>query len=86
MTGQRKWIKKSSKKGIVYEPQKCVKCGICVRMTEKYRKARINLYWQGFDIAIRAPFREPLDKALMVTAMKVAMPVHRCIGTPWFER
>lgn len=74
MTGQRKWITKViQRKGIVYEPQKCIKCGICVRLTEKYReKLGLTYIGRGFDIAIGVPFHESLDEALMVTAMKVA--------------
>ncbi len=74
MTGQRRWITKNlQKKGIVYEPQKCIKCGICVRLTEKYReKLGLTYIGRGFDIAIGVPFHESLDGALIVTAKKVA--------------
>jgi NADPH-dependent glutamate synthase beta subunit-like oxidoreductase len=59
--------------GIVYEPQKCIKCGICVRLTEKYReKLGLTYIGRGFDIEIGIPFNESLDAALTVTAALVA--------------
>jgi ferredoxin len=59
--------------GIVYEPQKCIKCGICVRLTEKYReKLGLTYIGRGFDIVIGIPFNESLDEALKETATMVA--------------
>jgi ferredoxin len=59
--------------GIVYEPQKCIKCGICVRLTEKYReKFGLTYIGRGFDIEIGIPFHESLDAALTDTAVLVA--------------
>jgi len=59
--------------GIVYEPQKCIKCGICVRLTEKYReKLGLTYIGRGFDIAIGIPFHESLDAAVKETAILVA--------------
>jgi NADPH-dependent glutamate synthase beta subunit-like oxidoreductase len=59
--------------GIVYEPEKCIKCGICVRLTEKYReKFGLTYIGRGFDIRIGIPFNETLDAALADTASLVA--------------
>lgn len=59
--------------GIVYEPGKCIKCGICVRLTAKYReKFGLTYIGRGFDIRIGIPFNESLDAALADTAALVA--------------
>jgi NADH dehydrogenase/NADH:ubiquinone oxidoreductase subunit G len=59
--------------GIVYEPEKCIKCGICVRLTEKYReKFGLTYIGRGFDIRVGIPFNETLDAALTDTAALVA--------------
>jgi ferredoxin len=58
---------------IIYEPTKCIKCGICVRLTsmhkEKYGLAFIG---RGFDVEIGVPFNETLKQGLAETAEMVA--------------
>lgn len=84
---RRDMTKKFQAAGIVYEPQKCIKCGICVRLTEKYReKFGLTFIGRGFDVEIGIPFDESLDAALEKVALKVA---HACptgalepIGSP----
>ena len=59
--------------GIVYEPGKCIKCGICVRLTEKYReKFGLTFIGRGFDVEIGIPFDESMDVALEKVALIVA--------------
>jgi NADPH-dependent glutamate synthase beta subunit-like oxidoreductase len=58
---------------VVYEPGKCIKCGICVRLTEKYgEKYGLTYIGRGFDIVINVPFNETLDAALKETSDLVA--------------
>lgn len=58
---------------IVFEPQKCIKCGICVKMTEKYGEALgLTFIGRGFDVEIGIPYNESLEDALRKTAEKVA--------------
>ena len=46
---------------MVYEPQKCIKCGICVRLTEKHgEKFGFTYIGRGFDVEIGIPFNEEL--------------------------
>jgi NADPH-dependent glutamate synthase beta subunit-like oxidoreductase len=60
-------------KGIVYEPEKCIKCGICVRLTEKYQEEFGFTYiGRGFDVEIGVPFNESLNEGLKLVAEKVA--------------
>lgn len=73
-TSERRNISKQINHGVVvYEPQKCIKCGICVRLTEKYGEPFGFTYiGRGFDVEIGVPFHEELEKGLTETAIKVA--------------
>jgi ferredoxin len=54
---------------VIYEPGKCIKCGLCVQITkkagEKFGLAFVN---RGFNARIETPFKEPLSQALEKTA------------------
>jgi ferredoxin len=54
---------------VIYEPGKCIKCGICVRITER-AKERFGLTFigRGFDTRVGAPFNESMANALEKTA------------------
>jgi hypothetical protein len=57
---------------VVYEPQKCIKCGICVRLTEKYgERFGFTFIGRGFDVVIGVPFSEELQSGLEKTAQLV---------------
>lgn len=73
-TSERQNITKQiNHNSVVYEPQKCIKCGICVRLTEKYgENLGLTYIGRGFDIEIGVPFSEELKKGLTETALKVA--------------
>ncbi|WP_297089790.1 FAD-dependent oxidoreductase [uncultured Draconibacterium sp.] len=73
-TSERRTITKQINHGaVVYEPQKCIKCGICVRLTGKYReKFGFTFIGRGFDVEIGVPFNEALKNGLTETAVKVA--------------
>ena len=73
-TSERRNITKQMNHGsVVYEPQKCIRCGICVRLTEKYgEKFGFTYIGRGFDVEIGVPFNEELEKGLTETAEKVA--------------
>ncbi|MFC1569903.1 hypothetical protein ACFL4L_06675, partial [bacterium] len=55
--------------GVIYEPGKCVKCGLCVRITAK-SKERLGLAFigRGFQVKVAVPFDEPLSAGLELTA------------------
>jgi predicted molibdopterin-dependent oxidoreductase YjgC len=54
---------------IVYEPGKCIKCGLCVKITEKHCEPfGLTFIGRGLDLQIEAPFNESLDKALTTAA------------------
>jgi len=55
--------------GIVYEPGKCIKCGICVRITERERESLgLAFIGRGFDVEVGVPFNESLEAGLEKTA------------------
>lgn len=42
---------------IVYEPEKCIKCSICVRITARHQEELgLTFIGKGFDVEISAPF------------------------------
>ncbi|MCB0547117.1 MAG: (2Fe-2S)-binding protein [Phaeodactylibacter sp.] len=60
----RKVVKKVIENGpALYEPEKCVKCGICVRLTARHQEAYgMTFIGKGFEIEIGIPFNEELRK------------------------
>jgi len=73
-TSQRRNISKQiNHASVIYEPQKCIRCGICVRLTEKDgEQFGFTYIGRGFDVEIGVPFNEELEKGLTETAVKVA--------------
>jgi len=58
---------------VIYEPSKCIKCGLCVRITEKYSEAfGFTFIGRGFEVVVGVPFNESLGKALEKVALEVA--------------
>ena len=61
------------REGIVYEPSKCIKCGICVRLTRQHREEfGFTFIGRGFDVKVGIPFNESVQKGLSKTAEIVA--------------
>ncbi|MBS0000262.1 MAG: (2Fe-2S)-binding protein [Cyclobacteriaceae bacterium] len=67
---ERKPVRKIFKnKPVVYEPEKCIKCGICVRITSKYKeKLGLTFIGKGFDVEVGVPFDQADLNALEKTA------------------
>lgn len=56
---------------VVYEPGKCIVCGICVQITEQLRDALgLTYIGRGFDVRVAVPFDERLDAALREAARR----------------
>jgi predicted molibdopterin-dependent oxidoreductase YjgC len=50
---------------VVYEPGKCIKCGICVKITERSGEPLgMAFLCRGYDSTVGVPFGETLDKGL----------------------
>lgn len=53
---------------IVYEPGKCIRCGLCVRITEKAgEKLGLAFAARGAEVRVAVPFNETLDQGVVKT-------------------
>lgn len=58
--------------GVVYEENKCIKCGKCVQLTREEKETfGFTFIGRGFDVKVGVPFNESLKKALSKTAKMV---------------
>ena len=65
--------KEFTPQNVVYEPAKCTKCGICVRITQQHQETfGFSFIGRGFDVKVGVPFSESVAKALEKTAALVA--------------
>jgi ferredoxin len=54
---------------IVFEPGKCIKCGICVRIARRAgERLGLTFIGRGFDVRVGVPFNETLEKGLQIAA------------------
>lgn len=74
LLGERNKLSKHFKQNvIVYEPEKCIKCGLCVEITNKHKEEfGLTFIGRGFDVRIKVPFGKSMDKALTSTAIECA--------------
>lgn len=74
LLGERQQLQKYFKQDvIVYEPEKCIKCGLCVEITAtKKEKFGLTFIGRGFDVKIKAPFDKSMNEALTSTAIECA--------------
>jgi ferredoxin len=50
---------------VVYEPGKCIKCGMCVQITKKAgEKFGLTFVDRGFEVRVETPFQVPLGQGL----------------------
>ena len=73
-SGQDRWhVKKiMTHREVIYEPSKCIKCGICVRLAEKEKeKFGFTFIGRGFDVVVSVPFNKSLEEALSRIAGQV---------------
>lgn len=51
--------------GIIFEPGKCILCGICVKLTELAREELgLTFIGRGFDVRLGAPFNHTIEDGL----------------------
>ncbi len=73
-TGTRNPVKKYFQhKNLVYEPEKCIRCGLCIQVTrQEGEKLGLTYAGRGFAMKIGVPFDDSMDKILEETAKKCA--------------
>jgi NADH dehydrogenase/NADH:ubiquinone oxidoreductase subunit G len=55
--------------GVIFEPGKCILCGICVKLTEMAREPLgLTFIGRGFDVRIAAPFDRSIEEGLQQVA------------------
>jgi ferredoxin len=55
--------------GVVYEPGKCILCGLCVQIAQAAGETLgLAFIGRGFDVRVGVPFNEPLSEALRSAA------------------
>ena len=58
---------------VIYEPGKCINCGICVQITRKQgEKLGLTFIGRGFDVKVAVPFNQSIEAGLAQTANEVA--------------
>jgi ferredoxin len=59
--------------GLSFEPGKCIRCGICVRIAERAAdRPGLVFLGRGFDMLVAVPFNEEVQAALPATARECA--------------
>ena len=54
---------------VIYEPGKCIDCGLCVQITARAGEALgLTFVGRGFDVRVAVPFGRELDQALQKVA------------------
>ncbi len=54
---------------VVYEPEKCIRCGLCVEITQRDGESLgLTYVRRGFDVRIQVPFGQTMKEALLTTA------------------
>ena len=57
---------------VIYEPGKCVSCGICLRITEMQKEnPGLTFIGRGFDVKVAVPFDKSISEGLSKTAREV---------------
>ncbi len=71
--GERRMVtRRFGNQNIVFEENKCIRCGKCVQITKHEKEAfGFTFVGRGFDVKVGVPFDEKLDNALRKTALKV---------------
>jgi NADH dehydrogenase/NADH:ubiquinone oxidoreductase subunit G len=55
--------------GVIFEPGKCILCGICVKLTEMAREPLgLAFIGRGFDVRVAAPFGREIGDGLQKVA------------------
>ena len=68
-SGRRAFEQEAQTGGVVFEPGKCILCGICVKLTEMENEPLgLAFAGRGFETRIAAPFHSEIAAGLKLTA------------------
>ena len=71
--GRRPFEQSAQHADILYEPGKCIRCGICVRIAEREAEPLgLTFIGRGFDVRIGVPFEQSLAEGLRTVARACA--------------
>ena len=66
---RRKFDQQLQPGGVIFEPGKCILCGICVRLTELAQEdLGLTFIGRGFDVRIATPFNRTIEDGLQKVA------------------
>jgi len=66
---RRKFEQQVQAGGIIFEPGKCILCGICVKLCEQAAEPLgLAFVGRGFDVRVAAPFDEAIERGLQKVA------------------
>ena len=69
---RRSFIRRDEHPALIYEPGKCISCGICVRITEKQKEVfGMTFIGRGFNVKVAVPFDKSIAEGLEKTANEV---------------
>lgn len=68
-TERRKYEQQVQPGGIIFEPGKCIVCGICVKLAEMAAEPLgLTFVGRGFDVRVAAPFDRSIEEGLQKVA------------------
>lgn len=66
---RRHFVQQGQHPDVIYEPGKCIDCGICVQIaSESTEKLGLTFVGRGFDVRVAVPFNASLADGLQVAA------------------
>jgi predicted molibdopterin-dependent oxidoreductase YjgC len=72
LLSDRNEIKKiMDNEGIVYEPEKCIRCGLCISIASQENEAvGLSFIGRGYDVRVQVPFAKSINEGLTSSAKK----------------
>jgi ferredoxin len=59
--------------GVIYDPGKCISCGLCVQIAESVRESHgLTFVGRGFDVRVGVPFDRSIEEGLKEVAEQCA--------------
>ena len=69
VTSQKALVRHYQPGGVIFEPGKCILCGLCVQITTKAQEPLgLTMIGRGFDMRVGAPFDHTMSEALSIVA------------------